>query len=165
MFITRKRLSRRALLRGAGAALALPALDSMTPAFAGPDAGGGPTRLLFSYRPSGAIMSEWTPKAAGRDYEFSQILKPLEGFRNDITVLTGLGHREAESNGDGAGAHGRAGAAYLTGVRCKKQADRIFMQGFRRIRSRRADGKPRRASRLSSGVATIPGSSAPAIQV
>jgi hypothetical protein len=119
MIVTRKHLPRRTFLRGLGAALALPMLDSMTPAFAAP-AGKSPTRLLFTYIPVGANMASWTPVGQGREYELSRILKPLEAFRGDFSVLSGLDHRQAEALGDGPGDHARAGAAYLTGVHCKK---------------------------------------------
>ena len=120
MIVTRKYLARRTFLRGMGAALALPMLDSMVPAFAGPTAGKAPTRLLFSYIPSGATMADWIPSAEGKDYIISRILKPLEPFRNDFSILSGLDNHQGEALGDGAGDHARAGAAYLTGVHCKK---------------------------------------------
>jgi len=119
MIVTRKHLPRRTFLRGLGATLALPLLDSMTPAFAGP-AAKQPTRLLFTYIPVGANMISWTPEGEGRDYKFSRILKPIEGFREDFSVLSGLDHHQANALGDGPGDHARAGAAYLTGVHCKK---------------------------------------------
>jgi hypothetical protein len=120
MIVTRKHLPRRTFLRGLGATLALPLLDSMVPAFAGPTAGKAPTRLLFSYIPSGATMADWTPIGEGKDYTISRILKPLEAFRGDFSVLGGLDNHQGEALGDGAGDHARAGAAYLTGVHCKK---------------------------------------------
>jgi hypothetical protein len=121
MIVTRKHLSRRTILRGLGTALALPMLDSMVPAFAAPTVGSkAPTRLLFTYIPVGANMVSWSPTGEGRDYTFSRILKPLEGFRDDFSVLSGLDHHQAEALGDGPGDHARAGAAYLTGVHCKK---------------------------------------------
>jgi len=119
MIVTRKHLPRRTFLRGMGAALALPVLDSMTPALAGPTAK-APPRLLFTYIPVGANMISWTPRGEGRDYQFSRILKPLEAFRGDFSVLSGLDHHQADALGDGPGDHARAGAAYLTGVHCKK---------------------------------------------
>jgi hypothetical protein len=119
MIVTRKAIPRRTFLRGAGAALALPLLDSMTPAFAA-RTGKAPTRLLFTYIPVGANMPAWTPEGEGPDYKFSRILKPLEAFREDLLVLSGLDHHQADALGDGPGDHARAGAAYLTGVHCKK---------------------------------------------
>ena len=121
MIVTRKHLSRRTLLRGMGTALALPMLDSMIPAFAtAATAAKAPTRLLITCIPVGANMDAWTPAGEGRDYQFSRILKPLEAYRNDFSVIAGLDHHQAEALGDGAGDHARAGAAYLTGVHCKK---------------------------------------------
>jgi hypothetical protein len=119
MIVTRKHFQRRTFLKGIGAALALPMLDSMTPAFAA-RAGAAPTRLLFTYIPVGAYMPYWTVEGEGTDYKFSRVLKPLEGYRQDFSILSGLDHHQAEALGDGAGDHARAGAAYLTGVHCKK---------------------------------------------
>ena len=118
MIVTRKHLPRRTFLRGVGTALALPLLDSMVPAFAAPVK--APTRLIITYVPVGSWPEHWLPKGEGRDYEISRILKPIEAFRGDFCVLTGLDHHQAEALGDGAGDHARAGATYLTGVHCKK---------------------------------------------
>jgi hypothetical protein len=92
MFVTKKHLSRRTLLRGAGAALALPLLDAMIPAstaFAQTAAAPRP-RMGFVYFPHGAIMSQWTPAADGRDFELPPLLKPLEPFKKQLTIVTGL---------------------------------------------------------------------------
>jgi hypothetical protein len=99
MFITRKHLSRRTVLRGMGAAVSLPMLDAMVPAataFA-KTAAAPKVRLGFFYFPHGAIMEKWTPAAAGRDFEMSPILKPLEPFRNQLTVVSNLGNKPGES--------------------------------------------------------------------
>ncbi|MFO7285469.1 MAG: DUF1552 domain-containing protein [Gammaproteobacteria bacterium] len=99
MFITKKHLSRRAVLRGAGACIALPLLDAMIPAgvaFAR-TAGQAPHRLAFVGFPHGAVMSKWSPKQAGRDFEMSPILKPLEPFREYLTIVSGLRNKPAES--------------------------------------------------------------------
>ena len=131
MIVERKSLARRTFLRGFGAALALPMLDSMVPAFAATTAASkAPTRLLFTYIPSGATMADWTPKGLGSDYEISRILKPLEAFRADFSVLGGLDHHQAEALGDGAGDHARAGAAYLTGVHCRKTGGTDLQAGI-----------------------------------
>jgi Protein of unknown function (DUF1552) len=117
MILTRKYLPRRTFLRSVSAAIALPMLDAMTPAFAGPTAAKAPVRLAFLYVPNGIIMRDWTPKGIGKDFEFTRILKPLEPYREDLLVLTGL----AQRNGDGAaGDHARASATYLTGVAPKR---------------------------------------------
>ncbi|HYP05695.1 MAG TPA: DUF1552 domain-containing protein [Bryobacteraceae bacterium] len=119
MIITGKHLPRRTFLRGVGAAIALPMLDAMRPAFAAGTAA-GPVRLAFTYIPNGATMKEWTPTAFGKDYALTRILKPLEPFRNDFNILTGLAHKNANALGDGGGDHARAGACFLTGVHPKK---------------------------------------------
>jgi hypothetical protein len=119
--ILRKHLSRRAVLRGLGATVALPMLDAMTPAFAGSSAR-RPVRLVFVYVPNGVVMADWTPKLAGREFDLPRILKPLEPFRDDVLVLSGLAHHNAKALGDGAGDHARAGACFLTGVHPRKTA-------------------------------------------
>ncbi len=122
MIITRKHLDRRTFLRGAGAAIALPLLDAMKPAFASTGGAKTPVRLAFAYVPNGVTLKEWKPAATGTDYEFSTILKPLEPFRKDLMVLSGLDHHNALALGDGGGDHARAGACFLTGVHPKKTA-------------------------------------------
>jgi hypothetical protein len=122
MMITKKALARRTFLRGVGATLALPLLDSMTPAFAAPARNGaaGATRMAFLYVPNGIIMKDWTPEAEGKAFDFGRTLKPVEPFRENITLLTGLEHHNGFALGDGAGDHARAGATWLTGVHPKK---------------------------------------------
>jgi hypothetical protein len=127
MIVTRKHLPRRTFLRGIGAAIALPLLDCMQPAFA--SAPKSPVRLAFTYIPNGVTMKEWKPAATGADFELSRILKPLEPFRQDLFVLSGLDHHNAESLGDGGGDHARAGACYLTGVHPKKTAGSDIQSG------------------------------------
>jgi hypothetical protein len=117
-FLTKKTLSRRTILRGAGAVVALPLLDSMTPALRSAPA--PVTRAAFLYTANGIIMKDWTPSAEGAGFEFTPTLKPLEPFRDHVLVLTGLEHHNGESLGDGAGDHARAGATWLTGVHPKK---------------------------------------------
>jgi Protein of unknown function (DUF1552) len=92
-FVTRKHLSRRKLLRGAGACLALPLLDSMVPAQTplARTAANPVLRAGFVYVPNGAIVDRWVPVGnGGRDFVFSPILKPLEPFRQYINVVSGL---------------------------------------------------------------------------
>jgi len=121
--MTRKHLSRRAVLRGIGSTvLGLPFLDAMTPAFASKRdlSNDTPLRLAFAYIPNGVTMPEWTPSATGRQFEFSPILKPLAGLRDQVTVLTGLAQHNAKALGDGPGDHARAAATFLTGVHPRK---------------------------------------------
>lgn len=120
MIITKKRLPRRTFLKGTGAAIALPILEAMTPAFASTSKAKFPVRLSFVYVPNGIVMEEWTPKVTGKDFEFTRILKPLESFRKDLLVLSGLDDHNGNALGDGPGDHARAGASFLTGVHCKK---------------------------------------------
>jgi hypothetical protein len=73
MFLTKKHLSRRTVLKGAGASIALPLLDAMIPARTAlaKTAAAPKARLGFVYFPHGAVMQHWTPKQTGRDFEFS----------------------------------------------------------------------------------------------
>jgi hypothetical protein len=122
--MTGKRLSRRTLLRGFGAAVALPTLDAMVPAFAASSrvAGKAPNRMVFCYVPNGVIMNDWTPSAFGTQFEFPRILKPLEAHRQKLMVLSGLTHNTGRALGDGPGDHARAAATFLTGVHPRKTA-------------------------------------------
>jgi len=130
MIVTGRHLPRRTFLKGLGAAVALPMLDAMTPAFAAPvNAGTAPTRLSFVYVPNGVTLNQWTPSGAGRTFEFSRILKPLEPFRDRTMVLTGLAQQNGNALGDGPGDHARAAACYLTGVHPKKTAGADIQNG------------------------------------
>jgi len=118
--ITRKHLPRRTFLRGLGTTLALPLLDSMTPAFgatAGPKAA---LRLGFVYHPVGMIMDRWTPATEGAGFAFTPTMKALEPFRENIVVLSGLAQVQGRALGDGPGDHAREGATWLTGVHPRK---------------------------------------------
>ena len=84
--ITGKHLSRRTLLRGAGAAVALPFFDAMHPALAATPKPVG--RVAVVYVPNGIIMNQWLPAKTGADFEFTRILKPLERFRDDIVITS-----------------------------------------------------------------------------
>ncbi len=119
-----KHLSRRTLLRGLGTAIALPALDSMIPAFAANklQAAQAPTRMVHIYVPNGIIMEDWTPGTTGRGFEFKRVMKPLEPMRDKLSVLTGLTHNTGRALGDGPGDHARAASTFLTGVHPKKTA-------------------------------------------
>jgi hypothetical protein len=119
-FITRRHLSRRTLLRGAGAALALPLLDSMLPAMAATP----PPRPRFGaiYLPHGATMSRWTPPDQGRDFTFSEILQPLEPHRAQINVISNLKHPLAYGPGGATGNHNRSSATFLSGAKAASGA-------------------------------------------
>src|SRR3712207_5476595 len=96
MFITRKHLSRRHVLRGAGAAIALPFLDAMVPAASAQTA--APLRLGFVYVPHGAVAENWSPAATGTDFEMSMILDPLKEHRAQMTIVSGLRNKPGESS-------------------------------------------------------------------
>ena len=109
MIITKKAIPRRTLLRGIGAALALPTLDAMIPALA--STSGKPIkRLGIVYVPNGMRMDHWTPSTVGSGFEFPSILKPMEPFRDQLQILSGLW------GVDGEGPHARASTRFLTGV-------------------------------------------------
>src|SRR5262245_35302200 len=99
MFITKKHLSRRTVLRGAGAAIALPLLDAMIPAGVALAATPAkpPQRLAFVGFPHGAVMRLWSPEQTGRDYTMSRILEPLAKYRDHMTIISGLRNKPAES--------------------------------------------------------------------
>ncbi|MCY4658593.1 MAG: DUF1552 domain-containing protein [Acidobacteria bacterium] len=124
MFITRAALPRRTVLRGMGAMVALPLLDAMAPALTAlARTPAKPVRRIgFVYIPNGAAMDSWTPVETGEGFRFSPTLQSLEPLRDQVVVLSNLGHANAESENDGAGEHARSSAVYLTGVRAKKTA-------------------------------------------
>ncbi len=131
MIVTRRHLPRRTFLKGMGTVIALPMLDATTPALArAAEATRAPLRLAFTYVPNGITMNEWTPKAAGTAFEFTRVLKPLEPFRKETLVLSGLAHRNGAALGDGPGDHARAAASYLTGVHPRKTAGADIQNGI-----------------------------------
>jgi hypothetical protein len=116
-------LSRRTFLKGAGATIGLPILEAMLPrgvAGSPPAAPAAPNRWLVVYIPNGVHTPYWVPAETGANYAFSQTLKPLEPFRNDILVLSNLALDKGKANGDGPGDHARAMASFLTGVQARK---------------------------------------------
>jgi hypothetical protein len=118
-----KRLSRRTLLRGLGASIALPLLDAMRPGvtLAGTGAQRSfPLRMAFLYVPNGVHMSDWTPATTGDRLELPSILGPLGVVKDEVLVLSGLTLNPARALGDGGGDHARAIASFLTGRHPKK---------------------------------------------
>ena len=124
-FVTRKHLSRRTVLRGLGVTVALPLLDSMVPAQTplAKTAAASKSRLSCIYVPHGATMDKWTPAIDGKEFAFTEILAPLEKYRNQLSVLSNLAHPAAGGAGSDAGAdHARSAAVYLTGVHPEKDS-------------------------------------------
>jgi len=117
MYLTKKHLPRRTFLRGMGVTMALPLLDAMIPArtLLAQTAANPKTRLGFVYVPHGAIMDKWTPASEGAGFEFTPILKPLESHRNYVNVVSGLGHRAADTTA----VHSLSPTTWLSGVRPK----------------------------------------------
>ena len=110
-----KAIPRRTFLRGAGAAIALPFLDSMVPALTTTvRAATAQRRVGFVYIPHGVIMGQWTPAAEGANFDFTPILKPLEPFRDSVVVVSNLVRAEVNSN------HAVSSACWLTGVPPKR---------------------------------------------
>ena len=118
MIITRKAISRRTVLRGLGTTLALPMLDGMVPALTalGKTAASGTNRLGIVYVPNGIVMEQWTPAVtdAGAGFELTPTLKPLERFRDRLTVVTGLTNKGPDF------AHETGATSFLTGVSPKR---------------------------------------------
>jgi hypothetical protein len=123
MYITRKHLSRRTVLRGAGASIALPLLDAMIPAATAlaQTAAAAKPRLAFIYFPHGAIMDHWTPAKEGADFDMTPILKPLEPFRSKLTIVSGLENRPGMS----ASVHGIVPGTWLTCVHPRQTPERF----------------------------------------
>ncbi len=116
-------LSRRAVLRGTGALIALPWLEAMTPAITtGAPASKAPLRMAFLYVPNGKRMDAWTPTTEGSDYALTPILEPLKNVKSDVIVFSDLAQRKAFANGDGPGDHARAMSTFLTGCQARKTA-------------------------------------------
>jgi hypothetical protein len=121
MFITKRHLARRTFLRGAGAAVALPLLEAMIPASTAlaQTAAAPKPRMGFIYFPHGAIMNQWTPEKEGSDFELSTILKPLEPFKKQLTIVSGLENKAAIA----PPVHALSPGTWLSGVAPRKTQD------------------------------------------
>ena len=122
--------SRRTMLKGLGAAVALPVLDSMLATHAlsvaaekAAAAGKSvPTRLAFVFQPNGVIQSAWFPKTPGEGFELTESLEALAPHKSDLLVISGLAQDNGRAKGDGAGDHARAAGSFLTGAHPVKTA-------------------------------------------
>ena len=151
MIVTRKHISRRFLLRGMGAAVALPVLDSMLPALTAASTVSSklaPSRMVFVYVPNGVDMRNWTPAADGRVFELPRILNSLAPVQDDLLVLSGLRDHGGMALGDGPGDHARAAASFLTGVHPKKTAGSDIYAGISvdQVAAQKVGGATRLAS-------------------
>jgi len=125
MFITKRHIARRTLLRGAGAALGLPLLDAMIPAATvlAQTAASGPRRFFAGFVPHGAAPGYWVPEKEGPlPVELPFIWKPLEPYRDGLTILTGLHATSSEPPPGETGADHWVAAAYLCAEKPKKTA-------------------------------------------
>lgn len=128
MFISKKHLSRRTLLRGAGAGFALPLLDAMIPAgtaLANTPANSAP-RMGFIFFPHGAVMDRWSPTTTGTDYTMPSILSPVAEYRDKMTIVSGLRNRPAESSDP----HGIVAGTWLRCVNPKEEVDENSLRGM-----------------------------------
>src|SRR6202158_2046375 len=131
MIVTKKAISRRTILRGLGATVALPLLDAMVPALtAALNTPAKPIRRFgVVYHPNGVIYDKWLPNGVGADFELSSTLAGLQPFRDKLSVVTGLSMAQPEALGDGGGDHSRACGGYLNGVHVRK-ADTVVEAGM-----------------------------------
>jgi len=127
MIVTKRALPRRTFLRGMGAAIGLPFMEAMIPAFASAQTKKPPVRLMFLYVPNGIDMENWNPSYTGKLAELPRILKPFEPFRDDLLMLGNLTHNWARGLLDGPGDHGRCSANYLTGGHVLKTEKSIYV--------------------------------------
>jgi hypothetical protein len=112
VIITKKAIPRRTMLRGLGATLALPLLDSMVPALSAlsKTAGAPVKRFGIVYVPNGMVMKNWTPATEGTGFELTRILQPLAPFRDQLIVATGLHNKGIDQ------IHDSGAPAFLTGT-------------------------------------------------
>lgn len=119
-------MNRRNFLRGLGAAVGLPAMESLSPLMAATTSplattsGGSPLRMAYLYVPNGVNMKHWKPKGEGSGYELSKSMESLDEFREEMQIFSGFAHKHADPGKDGAGDHARSNATFLTGQRAKK---------------------------------------------
>ena len=133
MFLTKKHLSRRTVLRAAGVSLSLPLLDAMIPAATAlaQTAAAPKLRAGFFYLPHGAIMwntpfgaqmDHWTPSGAGADFKLSPILSPLEQYKRYVTSLGNIENKAPQGS-----VHTLVPATWLSGVRPDEKATGAMM--------------------------------------
>jgi hypothetical protein len=116
MFITKKHLDRRTLLRGAGTAIALPLLHAMVPAATAQSLTAAAEKLRFGtvYVPNGIFPADWHPDELGKDFTFKRVMQPIESNRAYVTTISGL--KSPEGAQDMGGIHMGASAAFLNGA-------------------------------------------------
>tara|TARA_R110000772_G_scaffold210370_5_gene320914 strand:- start:1444 stop:2793 length:1350 start_codon:yes stop_codon:yes gene_type:complete len=116
MFITKKHLARRTVLKGAGVTMGLPMLEAMIPAASAQNAADPQLRAAFVYTPHGVILDEWVPTSEGADYEMTPILKPLEPFRDQMQVFSNMKLNTNNTTGSG---HATSSCTWMSGAVAK----------------------------------------------
>ena len=116
-FLTKKHISRRHLLRGAGTILALPLLESMIPAASAQRAASPRSRLACMYIAHGAVMSRWTPEKEGTGFVLPATLQSLAPHQDKLNVISDMTLPFAYGSDASAGAnHARSSSVWLTCV-------------------------------------------------
>ena len=130
MFISKRHMPRRTFLRGVGATVALPLLDSMVPAMAAAPA--GVSRYSFLHVPHGASPGYWMPTGSDKHWELSPILQPIAPFKDQITVISNTDHAMAGSLSpdESAGDHSRTAAVYLSAAHPKRTEGQDIYAGI-----------------------------------
>lgn len=119
--------NRRGFLRGLGAFVALPAMESFRPLMAAvaeravaTTASGAPLRMAYLYIPNGVNLEHWRPNGSTASYKLGKTFKPMEDLRGDFQIFTGFEQQFAAANGDGPGDHARSVATFLTSTQARK---------------------------------------------
>ncbi len=113
-------MQRRTFLRGLGATVLIPQMESLGAASTGSSS--APLRMAFVYAPNGVNLAKWRPQGLGTNYKLGSSMKPLEKLQDKFQIIGGLDLDKAKANGDGAGDHARANASFLTGCQARKTA-------------------------------------------
>lgn len=130
--------SRRGFLRGIGASVALPALESLQPLIAAvpgtkamaTTASGTPLRMAYLYIPNGVNLDFWRPKGSDSSYKMGETFKAMEPHRSDFQIFTGFEQKNAMAGSDGPGDHARGVATFLTSARARKTAGSDIQLGI-----------------------------------
>lgn len=129
--------SRRAVLKGLGISLALPALDSIwsrrvfgSEVASAVTAAARPQRMCCIFVPNGVNLPDWTPETEGFGFKLPYILEPLAPVQDDLMVISGLTHDKGRANGDGPGDHARSASVFLTGAQPRKTAGANIRSGM-----------------------------------
>jgi len=130
-FLTNKKLPRRTFLRGMGATIAVPFLESMLPArgATAAEAKALPTRFVGAFVPHGAAPGYWVPESTSPGFKYPFVYEPLEPFRKQTIITSGLWAKSSENPPGVTGADHFVAAAYLTGEKPKKTTGADILVG------------------------------------